>query len=201
MDAHFAQAPLPSNLPVWLGLLDVWNSTFLNLGSRCVVPYHHGLRRLPAYLQQLEMESNGKRVDTHGQPLSYPTTAALWGEAGSNSQHAFFQWLHQGSQRVPTELLLVRRPAHDLDGHHDALLANGLAQAQALMLGAQADADQLAGHQDFPGNHPSTVLLLEELSPASLGCVCGAATPVAATKLLCYLSYLWIDYGASSSVA
>lgn len=169
MDAHFAQTPLPSNLPVWLGLLDVWNSTFLNLGSRCVVPYHHGLRRLPAYLQQLEMESNGKRVDTQGQPLPYPTTAALWGEVGSNSQHAFFQWLHQGSQRVPTELLLVRRPAHDLDGHHDALLANGLAQAQALMLGAQAGTGQLAGHQDFPGNRPSTVLLLEELSPASLG--------------------------------
>lgn len=169
MDEHFAQAPLSSNLPVWLGLLDVWNSSFLRLPSRCVVPYHHGLRRLPAYLQQLEMESNGKGVDTNGQPLPYPTTAALWGEVGSNSQHAFFQWLHQGSQRVPTELLLVRHPAHDLDGHHDALLANGLGQAQALMLGAQASADQLAGHQDFPGNRPSTVLLLEELSPASLG--------------------------------
>ena len=169
MDEHFAQAPLPFNLPVWLGLLDVWNSSFLGLPSRCVVPYHHGLRRLPAYLQQLEMESNGKRVDTQGQVLPYPTSAALWGEVGSNSQHAFFQWLHQGSQRVPTELLLVRHPAHDLDGHHDALLANGLAQAQALMLGAQAGADQLAGHQDFPGNRPSTVLLLEELSPASLG--------------------------------
>jgi glucose-6-phosphate isomerase len=127
------------------------------------------LRRLPAYLQQLEMESNGKRVDAQGQALPYPTTAALWGEVGSNSQHAFFQWLHQGSQRVPTELLLVRRPAHDLDGHHEALLANGLGQAQALMLGAQASADQLAGHQDFPGNRPSTVLLLEELNPASLG--------------------------------
>ncbi len=107
--------------------------------------------------------------DTHGQLLPWATTAALWGEVGSNSQHAFFQWLHQGSQRVPTELLLVRRPAHDLDGHHDALLANGLAQAQALMQGAQAGSDQLAGHQDFPGNRPSTVLLLEELSPASLG--------------------------------
>ena len=169
MDAHFAQTPLPANLPVWLGLLDVWNSSFLGLPSRCVVPYHHGLRRLPAYLQQLEMESNGKRVDTQGQALPYPTTAALWGEVGSNSQHAFFQWLHQGSQRVPTELLLVRRPAHELDGHHESLLANGLAQAQALMLGAQACEGQLAGHQDFPGNRPSTVLLLEELSPASLG--------------------------------
>ena len=169
MDAHFAQAPLHANLPVWLGLLDVWNSAFLNLPSRCVVPYHHGLRRLPAYLQQLEMESNGKRVDSHGLPLPWPTSAALWGEVGSNSQHAFFQWLHQGSQRVSAELLLVRRPAHQLDGHHDALLANGLAQAQALMLGAQAGADQLAGHQDFPGNRPSTILLLDELSPASLG--------------------------------
>jgi glucose-6-phosphate isomerase len=115
------------------------------------------------------MESNGKRVRLDGSPLDYPTSPVLWGEVGSNSQHAFFQWLHQGSQRVPTELLLVRRPAHDLDGHHDALLAYGLAQAQALMLGAQAAEGQLEGHQDFPGNRPSTVLLLEELSPASLG--------------------------------
>lgn len=169
MDRHFAEAPLQTNLPVWLGLLDVWNSSFLELPSRCLVPYHHGLRRLPAYLQQLEMESNGKRVDADGSTLGYPTTAALWGEVGSNSQHAFFQWLHQGTQRIPTEFVLVRRPAHNLAGHHDALLANGLAQAQALMMGAKASAGQLAGHQDFPGNRPSTVLLLDELSPSSLG--------------------------------
>ncbi|RJG02031.1 glucose-6-phosphate isomerase [Noviherbaspirillum sedimenti] len=169
MDAHFTDAPLQANLPVWLGLLDVWNSSFLQLASRCLVPYHHGLRRLPAYLQQLEMESNGKRVHANGTALDYPTTAALWGEVGSNSQHAFFQWLHQGTQRISTEFVLVRRPAHCLEGHHDTLLANGLAQAQALMAGAEAGVGQLPGHQDFPGNRPSTVLLLDELSPTALG--------------------------------
>ena len=169
MDRHFAQTPLSSNLPVQLGLLDVWNSTFLRLESRCLVPYHHGLRRLPAYLQQLEMESNGKRVRTDGSQVDYVTAAVLWGEVGSNSQHAFFQCLHQGTRRVPTEFILVRQPAHDMDGHHKALLANGLAQAQALMLGAKASAGQLAGHQNFPGNRPSTTLVLDELTPASLG--------------------------------
>ena len=169
MDLHFAQAPLACNLPVNLGLLDVWYSSFLRLESRCLVPYHHGLRRLPAYLQQLEMESNGKRVRIDGSQVDYPTTPVLWGEVGSNSQHAFFQCLHQGTRRVPTEFILVRQPAHDLNGHHDALLANGLAQAQALMLGAPAGAEQLAGHQDFPGNRPSTTLVLDELTPTSLG--------------------------------
>jgi glucose-6-phosphate isomerase len=169
IDAHFAQAPLRDNLPVNLGLLDLWNATFLRLENRCLVPYHHGLRRLPAYLQQLEMESNGKRVRLDGSPLDYPTSPVLWGEVGSNSQHAFFQCLHQGTPRIATEFVLVRKPSHDLDGHHEALLANGLAQAQALMQGASAGEGQLPGHQDFPGNRPSTLLLLEDLSPASLG--------------------------------
>lgn len=169
MDRHFAQAPLHKNLPVCLGLLDVWNSTFLGMDSRCVAPYHHGLRRLPAYLQQLEMESNGKRVRADDTAVNYATTAAVWGEPGSNGQHAFFQWLHQGTSRVPTEFTVVKHAAHHLPGHHEALVSNAIAQAQALMVGSTASGQQLAGHQDFPGNRPSTVLLLEDLTPASLG--------------------------------
>ena len=169
MDQHFEQAPLEANLPVWLGLLDVWNATFLNLPSRCVAPYHHGLRRLPAYLQQLEMESNGKHVSCGGAPVGYPTAAAVWGEAGTNGQHAFFQWLHQGSQRTPVEFIVALKPAHPLAGHQVPLLANALAQAQALMLGSSAGPGQLIGHQDFPGNRPSTFVVLDDLDPPAFG--------------------------------
>ena len=169
MDAHFEQAPLADNLPVRLGLLDVWHASFLGFASRCVVPYHHGLRRFPAWLQQLEMESNGKRVDATGQPLGYATTSVLWGGVGSNDQHAFFQWLHQGTQRAPVELIAVREADHAFPEHQRALLCNALAQAQALMEGAQSSGEQLPGHQDFPGNRPSGFFLLDSLTPASLG--------------------------------
>ena len=169
MDQHFEQAPLEANLPVWLGLLDVWNATFLDLPGRCVAPYHHGLRRLPAYLQQLEMESNGKRVRRDGMPVGYATAAAVWGEAGTNGQHAFFQWLHQGSQRTPVEFIVALKPAHPLAGHQAPLLANALAQAQALMLGSSAGPGQLKGHQDFPGNRPSTFVVLDDMDPAAFG--------------------------------
>jgi len=169
MDRYFEEAPLEANLPVWLGLLDVWNSTFLELPSRCVAPYHHGLRRLPAYLQQLEMESNGKRVRADGTPVTYATTAVLWGEAGTNGQHAFFQWLHQGTQRVPVEFLVAKQPAHPLAGHQAPLLANALAQAQALMQGSKANDTQRPGHQDFPGNRPSSFIVLDNLSPGAFG--------------------------------
>ena len=169
MDDHFATTPLPRNAPVLLGLLDVWNSTLLGLQGRCVAPYHHGLRRLPTYLQQLEMESNGKRVGTDGQPLAYATAGLTWGEEGSNGQHAFFQWLHQGTQSMPLELLLVKHPEHPLPGHHTALLASGLAQAQALLLGHTAGPGQLPGHQDFVGNRASTIIGLDRLTPTSLG--------------------------------
>ena len=165
MDAHFAQTPLARNLPVQLALLDLWYRNFHGFGSRCVAPYHHGLRRLPAYLQQLEMESNGKRVDTRGRALSLHTAPVTWGEVGSNGQHAFFQMLHQGTQPVPVEFVLVRNPAHALPGHHTKLLANALAQARALMMGQAGDAPE----RHFPGNRPSTVLLLPDLSPHSLG--------------------------------
>ncbi|MEI7784810.1 MAG: glucose-6-phosphate isomerase [Betaproteobacteria bacterium] len=164
MDEHFRTAPLAQNLPVRLGLLDVWYRNFHGFASRCVAPYHSRLARWPAYLQQLEMESNGKRVDRLGQALGYETSPVVWGEPGTNGQHAFFQMLHQGTSVVPVEFVLVRRPAHGLTGQHSQLLANGLAQAQALMLGRAG-----IGDRDFPGNRPSTVLLLDRLDPASLG--------------------------------
>jgi glucose-6-phosphate isomerase len=165
MDEHFRSAPLERNLPVRLGLLDVWQRNFLGCGSRCIAPYHSGLRRLPAYLQQLEMESNGKRVDHGGAPLAFDTAPVLWGEPGTNGQHAFFQMLHQGTEVTPVEFITVKRAHHGLSGHHDMLLANALAQAQALMQG-QADA---GGHRHFPGNRPSVFFILERLDPRSLG--------------------------------
>ena len=165
MDQHFQSAPLADNLPVRLGLLDVWYRNFLGYTSRSIAPYHSALRRLPAYLQQLEMESNGKRVDRQGQVLPYGTAPVLWGEAGTNGQHAYFQMLHQGTDVVPLEFVAVKKPTHSLKDHHELLLANAIAQAQALMLG-QIDE---GGHKHFTGNRPSTFLLLGELTPASLG--------------------------------
>jgi glucose-6-phosphate isomerase len=195
MDRHFAETPLERNLPLLLGLLDVWYRNFHRFGSRSVAPYHQGLKRLPAYLQQLEMESNGKTVDEDGQPLSFATSPVVWGEPGTNGQHAYFQMLHQGSDRIPVEFILVQQPNYGagdlpeplrqaLAAQHAKLLANGLAQSQALMLGKSTaaalaekaptastaiDAATLARHRTFPGNRPSTTLLLERLTPRALG--------------------------------
>ncbi len=184
MDRHFTETPLPKNLPVLLGLIDVWYRNFHGFGSRSVAPYHQGLRRLPAYLQQLEMESNGKRVDGDGDLLLFATSPVVWGEPGTNGQHAYFQMLHQGSDVIPVEFILVKHPTHGLAEMHTMLLANGLAQSQALMQGktaAQAltdaaptastslDRQVLARHRSFPGNRPSTTLLLDQLTPRSLG--------------------------------
>jgi glucose-6-phosphate isomerase len=165
MDRHFREAELAHNLPVRLALLDLWYRNFLGFSSRSIAPYHSALRRLPAYLQQLEMESNGKRVDADGQTVPFATAPVLWGEPGTNGQHAYFQMLHQGMDVVPVEFVAVKRARHRLSGHQALLLANALAQAQALMLG-KTDA---GGHKHFPGNRPSTFLLLNELTPASLG--------------------------------
>ncbi len=165
MDTHFCTAPLAHNLPVRLGLLDVWYRNFHGFTSRCVAPYHSALKRLPAYLQQLDMESNGKRVDAKGDALPFATAALVWGEPGTNGQHSFFQVLHQGSDAVPVEFVVVKRERHGLAGHQEKLLANALAQSQALMLG-KTDPN---GHKHFPGNRPSTTLLLDDLTPASLG--------------------------------
>ena len=184
MDRHFAETPLAKNLPVLLGLIDVWHRNFHGFGSRSVAPYHQGLRRLPAYLQQLEMESNGKRVDGDGELLPFATSPVVWGEPGTNGQHAYFQMLHQGSDVIPVEFILVKRPTHGLAEMHTMLLANGLAQSQALMQGKTAeqalgdsaptasktlDRQALARHRSFPGNRPSTSLLLDQLTPRSLG--------------------------------
>ncbi|HKW83975.1 MAG TPA: glucose-6-phosphate isomerase [Burkholderiaceae bacterium] len=195
MDEHFASAPTAKNLPLLLGLIDVWYRNFHGFTSRSVAPYHQGLKRLPAYLQQLEMESNGKRVDLAGETLPFSTSPVVWGEPGTNGQHAYFQMLHQGTDTVPVEFILVRHPTHALSGldgplfeqlerQHTMLLANGLAQSQALMLGkstgeARAEnaptaakdiaPDTLACHRTFTGNRPSTTLLLDQLTPRSLG--------------------------------
>jgi glucose-6-phosphate isomerase len=184
MDLHFAQAPLAQNLPVQLGLLDVWYRNFHGFSSRSVAPYHQGLKRLPAYLQQLEMESNGKRVDTEGRALPFGTSPVVWGEPGTNGQHAYFQMLHQGTDVIPVEFIAIKTPAHHLADQHTKLLANCLAQSQALMMGKTADEaraeqvptaapgfdrDQLAQHRTFPGNRPSTTFVLDALTPRSLG--------------------------------
>ena len=168
MDRHFAEAPLARNLPALLGLLDLWYRGFHRFASRSVAPYHQGLARLPAYLQQLEMESNGKRVDAQGETLPFATAPVVWGEPGTNGQHAFFQLLHQGSDVIPVEFIAVRQPAHDHADSHRKLLANCLAQSQALMQGRSLEQAQTP-HRVFPGNRPSTTLLLERLTPRSLG--------------------------------
>jgi glucose-6-phosphate isomerase len=165
MDEHFATAPLEHNLPMRLGLLDVWYRNFHGYTSRCVAPYHAFLKRLPAYLQQLEIESNGKRVDKNGKALAYATSPVVWGEPGTNGQHAFFQMLHQGTDVIPMEFIAVKTPTHHLKTHHELLLANALAQAQAFL---QGKADQ-GGHKDFPGNRPSSFFILDTLTPASFG--------------------------------
>ena len=195
MDEHFRSAPLAHNLPVQLALVDVWYRNFHGFTSRSVAPYHHALKRLPAYLQQLEMESNGKRVDRDGHALGYGTSPVVWGEPGTNGQHAYFQMLHQGTDTIPVEFILVKESdasagggsavADSLARQQRMLLANGLAQAQALMLGrstaealaerpdviagSAVDAATLAAHRSFPGNRPSTTVLLDRLTPRSLG--------------------------------
>ena len=184
MDQHFAHSPLQRNLPVMLGLIDIWYRNFHGFSSRSIAPYHQGLKRLPAYLQQLEMESNGKRVDMAGHALPFATSPVVWGEPGTNGQHAYFQMLHQGTDVIPVEFIAVKTPSHPHAGLHSMLLANCLAQSQALMLGKTAaaalqdkaptasahfDRQALAQHRSFAGNRPSTTLLLERLTPRSLG--------------------------------
>ena len=184
MDQHFATAPLAANLPVQLGLLDVWYRNFHRFTSRSVAPYHQGLKRLPAYLQQLEMESNGKCVDLDGAPLPFGTSPVVWGEPGTNGQHAYFQMLHQGTDVIPVEFIAVKTPTHAYPDLQAKALANCLAQGAALMLGkstaaaaaekaptasASLDPGTLARHRTFPGNRPSTTLMLDRLTPSALG--------------------------------
>ena len=184
MDTHFRMAPLERNLPVILGLVAYWNARWLGHRQRIVVPYAQALARLPAYLQQLELESNGKRVQRDGTPVAGPTAAALWGDVGTDSQHAFFQWLHQGTHEVPVEFVVPVRTAHPLRNQQTLLVANALAQAQALMAGrggvalrselsaqglAGADLDAAVAARQCPGNRASTTLLLPALDARALG--------------------------------
>ena len=184
MDEHFFSAPAAENLPALLALLEIWNSNFLGAGNRALLPYSQSLSLLPRYLQQLEMESNGKQIDRQGLPLDCSTAPVLWGEAGTNGQHAFYQLIHQGGRLVPCEFIVCRQPDFPLPGHHEKLLANCFAQSEALMCGrtlAETTAelatsgmapDQvalLAPYRTFPGNQPSTTLLLPRLDPFNLG--------------------------------
>ncbi len=182
MDVHFREAPLERNLPVLQGLVDVWNTTFLGSGSIAVLPYDHALRRFAAYLQQLAMESNGKRVTLDGGTIDgYDTCPVYWGEPGTNGQHSFYQLIHQGTRTIPCEFIGFARSRRPLGRHHDLLMANVFAQAEALAFGRSADEvraemaakggvdESLVPHKVFPGNRPSTTILAEELTPHALG--------------------------------
>ena len=184
MDEHFITAPAEANMPMILALLGIWNSNFLGAGSHAVIPYDQNLRNLPTYLQQADMESNGKRVTRDGAPVDYATGPVVWGQPGTDAQHSFFQLIHQGTRLVPTDFVLPLRSHYPVGDHHAKLVANCLAQSQALMQGkteaearAELAADGLAPdaiarllpHKVFPGNRPSNLLVLEQLTPAALG--------------------------------
>ncbi|HET9482726.1 MAG TPA: glucose-6-phosphate isomerase [Xanthomonadales bacterium] len=172
LDAHYASAPFARNLPVLLGLAGIWNRNVLGHPTHGVIAYDERLAELPAFLQQLEMESNGKRVDEHGAPLPRPAAPVLWGQVGTNAQHAFFQSLHQGLDTVPLDLLAVVRPSHALRGNHAALLSNFVAQSAAFLHGTDAasEADPaLRAQKATPGDRPHSVILLDELTPEALG--------------------------------
>ena len=184
MDEHFRTAPPLDNLPVVLALTGVWNHTVLGIPALAVLPYDQSLARFPAFLQQLEMESNGKRVTADDQPVTLPTAPVVFGEPGTNGQHSFYQLLHQGTQAVACDFIVVARSHHEIADHQPMLLSNALAQAEALMRGRtqaealaqllaqgldRAKAVRLAPHKTFPGNRPSTTLLLPSLTPKTLG--------------------------------
>ena len=184
MDEHFRSAPLERNVPAILGLLGVWYVNFFGSATHAVLPYDERLRLLPAYLQQLEMESCGKRVTRDGELADYATAPVVWGTAGTDGQHAYFQLLHQGTHLIPADFIACRKPHHRLRRHHEILLANFVAQTEALARGKTAEEAQvemraqglpaaevkrLLPHRVFPGNRPSTSMLIEQLDPRALG--------------------------------
>ena len=184
MDEHFRNAPPEQNIPVLMGLLGIWYGNFFGAGTNAVFPYDQYLHRFPAYLQQLDMESNGKRVDRDGNPVDYDTGMVMWGEPGTNGQHAFYQLIHQGTRMVPADFLAPMHSQNPLGEHHPILLANCFAQTEALMVGktaeearAELEAQGLSGdeleallpHKVFPGNKPTNTLLFERLDPHTLG--------------------------------
>jgi len=176
MDEHFRTAPLERNLPVLLGLLAVWYGDFFGAQSIAVLPYEQYLKRFPAYLQQLTMESNGKSVRLDGTPVTYDTAPIYWGEPGTNGQHSFYQLIHQGTRLIPCDFLGFNRPLHDLKHHHDYLISNVFAQAEALAFGktaaqvrAEGTPEWLVPHRVFAGNRPSNVIMADVLDPFTLG--------------------------------
>ncbi len=183
LDEHFRTAPIEQNLPMILALVGFWNREFLGCPSVSIAPYHQDLNRFPAYLQQLDMESNGKRVTRAGDTITdYATGPVIWGDVGTNGQHAYFQLLHQGTDVTPMDFIAALRPAHEFQNHHAALLANCFAQSEAFMKGKTADEvrqdlagqdaaeiERLVPHKTFPGNRPSNTILMEYLTPATLG--------------------------------
>jgi glucose-6-phosphate isomerase len=176
MDEHFRTTPFAQNLPALMGLLGIWNNDFLDASSVAVLPYENYLKRFPAYLQQLAMESNGKCVTAGGAQVSYDTGPIYWGEPGTNGQHSFYQLIHQGTRLVPCDFIAFAQALTPLGRHHDVLIANVLAQSEALAFGKTADevraegtAAALVPHRVFPGNRPSNTILAERLTPAVLG--------------------------------
>jgi glucose-6-phosphate isomerase len=176
MDEHFRTAPFERNLPVLMGLLAVWYSDFFGAQTVAVLPYEQYLKRFPAYLQQLTMESNGKDVTLDGSRVSYDTGAMYWGEPGTNGQHSFYQLIHQGTRLIPCDFIAFSKTLNPLGGHHDMLVANVFAQAEALAFGktaeevkAEGTPDWLVPHRVFEGNRPSNTILADRLTPESLG--------------------------------
>jgi glucose-6-phosphate isomerase len=176
MDEHFRTAPFERNLPVLMGLLGLWYNNFFDAQTVAVLPYEQYLKRFPAYLQQLTMESNGKHVTLDGEEVSYQTGPIYWGEPGTNGQHSFYQMIHQGTKLIPCDFIAFSRPLHALGRHHDLLLANVFAQAEALAFGKtsqEVEAEKtpawLVPHRTFEGNRPSNMILLEQLTPEALG--------------------------------
>src|ERR1035437_8299920 len=176
MDEHFRTAPFERNLPVLMGLLGVWNTNFLGARTVAVLPYDQYLKRFPAYLQQLTMESNGKHVTLDGAAVDYQTGPVYWGEPGTNGQHSFYQLIHQGTQVIPCDFVAFRRPLNALGRHHDLLMANVFAQTESLAFGKTAEQvksegtpEWLVPHRVFAGNRPTTTILADQLTPATLG--------------------------------
>ena len=176
MDEHFRTAPFAKNLPVLMGLLGIWNTNFLGAGTVAILPYEQYLKRFPAYLQQLTMESNGKHVTLDGSTVSWDTAPIYWGEPGTNGQHSFYQLIHQGTRLIPCDFIAFGETLNPIGAHHDMLIANVLAQGEALAFGktseevrAEGSPDWLVPHRTFEGNRPSNTLLLPRLTPAALG--------------------------------
>jgi len=176
IDEHFRTAPFERNLPVLMGLLSIWNNDFLEAHTTAVLPYEQYLKRFPAYLQQLTMESNGKHVTLDGKNVDYKTCPIYWGEPGTNGQHSFYQLIHQGTRLIPCDFIAFAKALTPLGPHHDILLANVFAQAEALAFGktaeevrAEGTPDWLVPHRVFEGNRPSNTILAERLTPEVLG--------------------------------